>query len=77
MSDTFVAMAKTWNRAPLESLLAAAKANGYRKMDIAAELKIPPATLSDWIKGKHAPHPIFQTLFPDLQKKFERKPRKK
>lgn len=70
-------MAKKWDRGPFEQLLAAAKANGWRKQDIAERVGVPPSTLSDWIKDKHAPHPIFQQQFDRIRKEFERRPRKR
>jgi hypothetical protein len=73
-------MAKTWDlekQAEFDAMMAAAKENGYRKKDVAETLGIPAPTLSDWIVRKHTPHPMFQRMFPVLQKQFERKPKRK
>lgn len=77
MVITFDPMAKTWDRASWDSLLAAIKETGHKKYHIAERLGVPASTVSDWVSGKHAPHPIFQRQFATIEKEFRRKPLRK
>ncbi len=67
-------MAQEYSRDYLTELLRVAKENGYRKQDVAAELRVPPSRISDWIKGR-TPMRVFWEQFPGLVEKFQSQPR--
>lgn len=68
---------KEWDRTSWDKLLLSLKETGHKKYHIAEKLGVPASTVSDWVSGKHAPHPIFQKQFAQIEKEFRRKPRKK
>jgi len=64
-------MAKEWDRTEFEALLLEAKQKGYTKKELAELLGVPASTISEWVKGNHAPHALFQAKFSELRRKLK------